>query len=601
MSPAGLIDGAGALHLLRPGWLWALAALPLLVWLWRQSQRRASIWRKAVDPHLLAHLLESGSRARWRSSLALGLLGYVLAVFALAGPSWRQTEQPLYQGSAAMVIALDLSSATLAGDLPPSRLAQARAKLATLLRERDGGQVGLVAYADDAFTVAPLTEDSGNVALFLDALHPQVMPVDGQRAERAIRQAVKLLQQAGLEQGEILLLTDQASATASAAAASAQQSGYSVSVLGLGTRDGAPYRQAQGGIATARLDPESLRGLARAGGGRYAALSSDDSDLQSLGVLEPDEAGMTVTGSERGRSWHDDGYWLLLPLMLLALFAFRRGGAVAVLLVCVWLPWHPAAATGAGAAPDIGGGLWRRPDQAAHQLMEEAAAAYRQGEFPTAAQQYQALDSADAHYNRGNALAKEGRYPEAIKAYEEALRRQPGMQDAIVNRRAVEAAMKRQPPPGPKENQQPESCKPGDKDCYGPSDDPGDPKRSVPSESPQSQQREPDPKPTDQDGTSSKDAEPPEPGSSKPADAQAQQAADEAQRERMRQALEQNAGEPDDEPVDSDPRPGETPAERERRIANEAWLRRVPDDPGGLLREKFRIEHQRRQSEGAGE
>lgn len=595
MSPTGLIDGAGALHLLRPGWLWALAALPLLIWLWRQSQRRASIWRKAVDPHLLKHLLESGSRARWRSSLALPLLGYVLAVFALAGPSWRQTEQPLYQGSAALVIALDLSSATMAGDLPPTRLAQARAKLATLLRERDGGQVGLVAYADDAFTVAPLTEDSGNVALFLDALHPQVMPVDGQRAERAIRQAVKLLQRAGLEHGEILLLTDQASAMAIDAAASAQQSGFSVSVLGLGTREGAPYRQPHGGITTAQLDPDSLGDLARAGGGRYAALSSDDRDLKSLGVLDPDEVGMTLTGSERGRNRHDDGYWLLLPLMLLALFAFRRGSAVAVLLVCVWLPSHPAAATGAGVAPDISGGLWQRPDQAAHQLMEEAAAAYRQGDFPTATQQYQALDSADAHYNRGNALAKEGRYPDAIKAYEEALRRQPGMQDAIANKRAVEAAMKRQPPPGPQQGQQ----KSGDNQQQNPQQgegqqgDPSGQDPAQPGQSPESREQ-------NDSAPDAGDAEPP-PQDAEPADARAQQEADEAQRERMRKALEENQDRPDDQPVQSDARPGETPAERERRIANEAWLRRVPDDPGGLLREKFRIEHQRRQSGDAGE
>lgn len=591
MSPAALIDAAGALHLLRPGWLWALAALPLLIWLWQKRQRRASIWHEAVDPHLLAHLLESGSRTRWRSSLALGLLGYVLAVFALAGPSWRQTEQPLWQDSAALVIALDLSSATLAGDLPPSRLAQARAKLATLLRERDGGQVGLVAYADDAFTVAPLTDDSANVALFLDALHPQVMPVDGQRGERAIRLAVKLLRQAGLEQGEILLLTDHANASTSDAAAVAQQSGFRVSVLGMGTPTGAPYRQPHGGIATARLDPESLRDLARAGGGGYAALSSDDGDLQSLGVLAPGAVGMSVTGSERGYSWQDDGYWLLLPLMLLALFAFRRGSAVAVLLVCAWLPWHPAAATGAGPPPDLSGGLWQRADQAAHQVMEEAAAAYRKGDFPTAAQHYRALERADAHYNRGNALAKEGRYPAAIKAYEEALRRQPGMDDAIANKRAVEAAMKRQPPPGPQQGQQKSGENPqqGEGQQQDPSgqdpEQPGQPAKS--------------PEPVNPESNSG-DAQPP-PQDAEPADAKAQQEADEAQRERMKQALEQNKGKSDDEPAESGERPGETPAERERRIANEAWLRRVPDDPGGLLREKFRIEHQRRQSDGAGE
>ena len=42
----------------------------------------------------------------------------------------------------------------------------------------------------------------------------------------------------------------------------------------------------------------------------------------------------------------------------------------------------------------------------------------------------------------------------------------------------------------------------------------------------------------------------------------------------------------------------ETPAQRERRLANEAWLRRVPDDPGGLLRARFRLEYERRQQGG---
>ena len=94
-----------------------------------------------------------------------------------------------------------------APDLVPSRLAQARAKLATLLRERQGGEIGLVAWADDAYTVAPLTADAGNIALFLDALAPEVMPVDGHRPERAITHAATLLHQAGFERGDILLVT----------------------------------------------------------------------------------------------------------------------------------------------------------------------------------------------------------------------------------------------------------------------------------------------------------------------------------------------------------------------------------------------------------
>ena len=69
----------------------------------------------------------------------------------------------------------------------------------------------------------------------------------------------------------------------------------------------------------------------------------------------------------------------------------------------------------------------------------------------------------------------------------------------------------------------------------------------------------------------------------------------------MQRALEQAKDDAGDAGKAFEAEPEETPAERERRIANEAWLRRVPDDPGGLLRAKFRIEHERRQLQGAGD
>ena len=331
-------------HFVRPQWLWALLALPLLGWWWRSRQQRASAWRGIVDAHLLPHLLEAGSDRRTHAALVGGMLACALAVFALAGPAWRKVEQPLWQTRAPLVLALDLSSATLANDLPPSRLLQARAKLATLLRERKGGQVALVVYAGDAFTVAPLTDDASNVALFLDVLAPDVMPVDGQRADRAIAVSMRLLSQAGADRGDIVLLTDHADAAAHAYAASAVRAGYRVSALGVGKAAGAPYRDRDGRIGQARLDEASLRTLAGNGGGSYSALTTDDADLRALGVLDPQQvdAQQTGSGSNRGHagaSWQDEGYWLLPPLMLLALFAFRRGGGVVALLVlCFVLP-----------------------------------------------------------------------------------------------------------------------------------------------------------------------------------------------------------------------------------------------------------------------
>lgn len=583
-----MIDALPALHFVRPDWLWVLLALPLLAWWWRARRRRESVWRDVVDPHLLPHLLDTAPDLRTRGALLIGALAFALAVVALAGPAWRQSEQPLWQSKAPLVIALDLSSAALASDLPPSRLLQARAKLATLLRERAGGQVGLVAYAGDAFTVAPLTDDAGNVALFLDALTPDVMPVDGQRTDRAIAWSMRLLQQAGFDRGDILLLTDHADAEAHSAAAMAARSGYRVSALGLGTEAGAAYRDRDGRIGRTRLDAGSLDALATAGGGGYATLATNAADLRALGVLDPQQADTASARGTTGQHWQDEGYWLLPPLLLLALFAFRRGGVtIAALLAFALLPILPAQAQESGT-------LWRRPDQLAHARMQQGTEAYRKNEFGRAAQAWAGLGSADAHYNRGNALAKQGQYPEAIAAYDDALRVQPGMADALANKRAVEAAMKRKSPQGQKQdnrgqqNQQQQSQ-------GGQNPQSGASQQSKPG---QSQQQSAQSRGNQRPSPPSQSAQQQQPA--KPADAEAQRAADAAQRERMQRALAQAQarGGKAGERAQAQAR-AETPAERERRLATEAWLKRIPDDPGGLLRAKFRLEYERRQRQGA--
>jgi len=663
-----MTEALRAFEFLRPGWLLGLLAIPPLWWWLRRQRLARNVWRSAVDPHLLSHLLDGagGHGTRRAALLPTGFaLAAALAFLALAGPSWRSLSQPLWLDRMPLVIAVDMSSATNAQDVQPSRLLQARAKIARILRSRGGGQIALIAFADDAYTVSPLTDDGANIALFLDGLAPEVMPRDGSRADRAIEESVRLLERAGFPRGEILLITDRAGGGANAAAIDARSSGYRVSVLGLGSVDGARYRDRRGDAAIARLQDSALHALSVSGGGRYAAFSSSDADLRALGVLDAARLDAAVEQDRRGRAQRDEGFWLLPPLMLLALLAFRRG-VLAVCLLALWLPWRVEAAD-----------LWQREDQRAHAAMSRGVEAYRRGDYAAAETAWRDLPGAEAAYNRGNALAKQGRYDEALAQYDHALQLQPGMADALENRRRVEEARRRPPPSPPKRSppkQSPpksskqEDSKPNDSkqndskqndskqneskqnDSKSSGTKPGDqsPNAQTPGDSGRDRQRQQAPKPSEQGSSEARtprpqtDASKPNAGSSggskappsersapppskappagtagqsrppspdRPgatqtpkddpeAQAREQRAIDAAQRERMERAEQAKATRDAQARAQPQPPTRASGVPREQQIANEAWLRRVPDDPGGLLRAKFKLEERRRRRDG---
>lgn len=587
-------------HFLRPDWLWALTALPLLLaWWWRRSDATA-VWRRAVDPHLLPALLEGAPPRRRHLGALWLLLAYSLAVCALAGPAWRQQPAETWRSESPLVVALELSQAMLAADQPPSRLLRARLKLAQLLELRQGGQVALLAYADDAYTVAPLTEDAATVRGLLDALDPTVMPADGRRADRAIAQARALLANAGYAHGDVLLIASAVDGDAVGAAAAAQAGGVRVSVLGIGTAEGAPVRLADGGFLDApdgslrieRMDADALRAVAAASDGRFAALDAGDADLRALGVLDPD-AGLARAGDSDALRWRDEGYWLLLALLPLALLGFRRGALAGLVLAVSVLAPAPAQAFDWEA-------LWRRDDQRAWQALQDGdaaaarslardpalagAAAYRQQDWDGAIAAWSQRDDAASHYNRGNALAQAQRYDEALRAYDEALRRDPGLADAAANRDAVREWLERQPP------QQPQGEGEGPpKD--GQEGEPGEGQEQAPG----APGGEPSPQAPGEPGEGEPETSAPEDaGGAEPSQEDAA-AAEQAMREALQQALESGQDGQRDGEAQADPG---AMAEEEQRRAVEQWLRRVPDDPGGLLRRKFALEHQRRQSEG---
>ena len=127
-------------HFLRPEWFWAIPLVGLLTVSLARRQLAPGSWQRVVDPALVPYVLSTVPVKSLGYRWWLMLLGGVLAVAALAGPSWNRAEQPVFRSEQAMVIALDLSRSMDAQDLTPTRLARARLKILDILDRRQSGQ-----------------------------------------------------------------------------------------------------------------------------------------------------------------------------------------------------------------------------------------------------------------------------------------------------------------------------------------------------------------------------------------------------------------------------------------------------------------------------
>ena len=596
------------LHLMRPEWLWALVpALLLALGLWRLRHRSGS-WSSVIDPMLLQHLIgEDSDRVRRNLAPAL-LLAWAIAVVAAAGPSLQKIPQPVHQKQDALVLVLDLSYSMTAADLAPSRVDRARQKLLDLLDQRREGQTGLIAYAGDAHIVTPLTDDTPTIANLLPALNPGMMPVMGSEPAAALSLGIELLHSAGIRQGRLLLVTDGITAAdQQEIAALLQGSGVTLSVMGIGTSTGAPLPLPKGGflkdeagtIVMPTLDESLLRGLAADNGGRYMRMQIDDSDLDYL--LADDLLALpeqTLVLDRAADAWEDQGYLLILLLLPVVLSLFRRGWVICLIpFIFAPLPQDAQAS--------VWDDLWLTADQQGRRALEQddnesaaqlfdnqdwaGTAAYRAGDYEQAVEKFSDETRADSLYNRGNALARAGQLEAAMEAYRQSLALQPDMTDASENLALLEQLQQQQ---DQQEQQQQQDQS-------------------------QDQQQNQDQQQADQNSQDQQQQEGEQQSGDQPQDSQGAQPDQEQAGEEQEQSSD--SGQDGDQQQESaeqaqatEPEPTSEEQQRqldqaiaeaqqedlERDQAMEQWLRRVPDDPSGLLRQKFRYESRQRQQQG---
>jgi len=320
---------------LRPWWLlgllpWLLAAIFMFT-----RQQSDSGWERVVDPALQPYVIEPGEGQRSVYKWLL-LLGWLLCLLALSGPVWVKQEIPVFQGKQAQVILFDLSRSMYSDDIKPSRVARARFKLTDFLSSASGVQIALIAFAERPYVVSPLSDDANTIAAFVESLEPAIMPAQGSRVDLAIEQGVSLFEQAGVTQGQLVLITDtEVRARDIEVAAAAKNVGHRLSIIGVGTEQGAPLRgedgrflqDSSGAIVVPQMKPDALSALARAGGGVFTRIRSDDQDLQKIEKVQQDMA-IGIDESEKQTSneyWIEYAPYVVLGLCLYALLLFRRG------------------------------------------------------------------------------------------------------------------------------------------------------------------------------------------------------------------------------------------------------------------------------------
>jgi Ca-activated chloride channel homolog len=654
------LDFLNQFHFLRPEWFAAIIPLLLLVILIRKATAKQSGWQSVIPSHLYQYMVIGKTEVGAKPPIMLLAIAWFVSVIALAGPTWERLPQPVYQLKMGHVIVIDMSLSMRATDMTPDRLTRAKYKAIDLVNAIGEGEMGLVAYAGDAFVISPLTEDAANITTLIPSLSPEIMPVPGSDPLLGIESAAALLTNAGYNSGMIYWITDGIEL--------AQQNElqeyvasipFTLNALTVGTAEGAPIRQQSGellkdhtgSIVIPKLNDDAVKGVVKTSGGRFESFTSNDTDIEALAAISLLDKGNSEEDEEdsniQGDQWKEVGPYLVVLLLPLAAFAFKRG-LVFLLLVGLLSPpvmQKAHALQGSDVASERQSGIensaqpkslswWQKPFMNDNQealnsyqrgkykdavsqfddKLWKASSLYKSGEYERALAAFENIPGPESLYNQGNALAKLGKLEKAIEKYERALQEAPDFEDAKANKKIIEDLLEQQAQQekqnqqqnqqqGSDQNQNQDTQQNNGEDDQQQSGEPnnqdGEQNDNSDQQSGQNQQQNS----TEQNGEQqnsdnaerSEDSEPSEPEQQEPSSQQDNADQGENAQQNSAQALdEEESSAQEAEAMQS--QAGElSDAEKEELQRMESLMRRVPDDPAFLLKRKMQLEAQKRQ------
>ena len=615
---------------IRPAVLWLLIpalALFFIAFIKHKKQSADNL----IAPHLAPFIMNESNTKASQPLWLVAVFCYLAIIFS-AGPSFEEKQVPVFQSKSARVIVMDMSYSMYSTDIAPNRLMQSRFKGLDMIELFKEGDTALVAYAGSAFTISPLTNDATTLTNLIPSLSPDIMPDKGSNVLAGLDMAKELLTQAGYIDGDIILVTDGIDQEEQSDITSfTSNSSYRLNIYGVGTEQGAPIKLPEGGflkdsygqIVIPTINISRLKSLATRSGGKFALYQPSSSDIATFA---PSANSELLKGEKQSHAlWRiDAGIYGLLILLPLGLYLFRSAAFVGAFLVLSVLPTQQASAlelpsflknTDQQALDAYKNKDFERAANADSSRLK-GAALYQQGNFDAALEAFSKDKSATGFYNYANALAKSGQLEQAIDAYKQAQTLQPNFSEAADNQALVEQLLEQQQQQegDSQDNQQQsdqseqQNNQQSDQNQQGENSDsqseqnqgeqsqeqqgePGDEsdteqdQQSAESGSQSDKQNEPELQTQPQ--TNQEQKQPEQTNEEQAENTQPQTAQQQTLTDEQKQNAQQQAAQAQTREL--------TNEEKEKAQQLNQLLRKVPDDPAILLRNKMQLEAQKRQ------
>lgn len=451
------------LHFAHPLWLLIGLVIPIMWFaffvLFRKEPAESKL-EKFADSHLLPYLCinKEKEKTSYIKNLVAWSLVWACLTIAIAGPRWNLRETEIFSKDQSLIVLLDLSESMNAADIKPSRLTRAKQKVEDFLNASKGVKIGLIAFAADAHMITPLTDDKETVRHLLKSLDTDLVHIQGSRLSAALKMAYDMLNAEPGNNKAILIISDGGGDDTNQAIQSAKKlagQGVVIHVMGIGTEQGAPLQKG-GRKFFSKLEKDKLKEISVYGNGKYFDAHYSDSveatilkELQDLGTTQ-----MDIT--KKHQSWDEGFYLVLIPALPIFIFWFRRG-CFFVFIALFFLSPKDLNAFDAGsyfkntsetAKEAYDNGFYDEAADAFDDPYRKGVALYKGEKFDEAEKMFRLSDreqvDASARYNLGNTLVQQEKYKEAIKAYEQVLKKWPDHIHAKENLELVKKFLEQQ-------------------------------------------------------------------------------------------------------------------------------------------------------------